>query len=225
MNKRTYGRETLGLTRQEAIGNILNESGAKVGVEIGVFKGEFSKELLDRWNGTLYMVDPWRELTDEEYLDSSNHKNHSTAYHETMESIKGFEQRAIMIRSLSSQAADLFEDNSLDFVYIDGNHSYASVKEDLELWWPKLKTGGLMSGHDFLIVDWPRLPKLPNGKDIYVYSSGGPYVLRGKLDPSIDIPLAGIFGVNPAVEEFTNKYNVSFDLTNEWSSSFLITKP
>lgn len=81
-------KEQLKIDRIEAISNILNASNAKTGVEVGVFKGEFSKEILKRWNGTLYLIDPWRELSDEEYLDSSNHKNHKDAYFQTMEAIK-----------------------------------------------------------------------------------------------------------------------------------------
>jgi len=49
----------------------------------------------------------------------------------------------------STTASDLFEDSSLDFVYIDADHSYAAVKSDLEAWYPKLKTNGILSGHDY----------------------------------------------------------------------------
>ena len=48
---------------------------------------------------------------------------------------------------LSSEAASLVEDNSLTFLYIDGNHGHDAVKEDLEVWYPKLKRGGLCAGH------------------------------------------------------------------------------
>ena len=49
----------------------------------------------------------------------------------------------------SSEAAPLFNDGSLDFVYIDANHSYESIKEDLGLWYPKMKTHSIFAGHDF----------------------------------------------------------------------------
>lgn len=54
-----------------------------------------------------------------------------------------------MIRKWSKDAAELFEDNSLDFVYIDGDHRPEFVKEDIELWWPKIKKGGIIAGHDY----------------------------------------------------------------------------
>ncbi len=177
------------------------------GVEVGVFKGEFSKQILSKWPGTLYMVDPWRPLGDE-YIDYSNHINHSTVYSESMGNIGGFEDRAIMIRSLSEQAVDLFEDKSLDFVYIDANHAYDYIKQDIELWYPKVKNGGLISGDDYLDMDWYTDPNfLPNGKDKHIYSGDRHY--------------NGIFGVNPAVDEFCeeNGYTVNVikgDFFNTW---------
>jgi len=217
-------KETLSTGRIETISDILNKSGAKTGVEIGVFKGEFSRNILERWNGTLYLVDPWRELSDEEYLDSSNHKNHQDAFAQTMESIKGFESRAFMLRGLGEEMVHLFQDNSLDYIYIDGNHDYDHVKQDLELWWPKLKPGGLMTGHDYLMVDWPNAPKMDNGKDIHVWADGYQWSLRD-YPGSVEDGYAGVFGVNPAVEEFVQQHNLQFELTNEWTSSFLIIKP
>ena len=58
----------------------------------------------------------------------------------------------------SLQAADLIDDASLDFVYIDGRHDYESVLADLESWWPKLRPGGIFAGHDYLNG------RLPNGE-------------------------------------------------------------
>jgi predicted O-methyltransferase YrrM len=212
------------LNRIDAISNILNKIGAKVGVEIGVFKGEFSRNILNKWNGTLYLIDPWRELSDEEYLDSSNHKNHQDAFAKTMESIRGIEDRAFMLRGLGEEMVHLFQDNSLDYVYIDGNHDYDHVKQDLELWWPKLKPGGLMAGHDYLLLDWNRQPKRENNKDINVWADGEQWSIAND-EWCTDKNYAGVFGVNPAVEEFVQQHNLQFDLTNEWTSSFLIIKP
>jgi predicted O-methyltransferase YrrM len=217
-------KPTIDTGRIETISNILNNSGAKTGVEIGVFKGEFSRNILERWNGTLYLVDPWRELSDEEYLDSSNHKNHRDAFAQTMEAIKGFENRAFMLRGLGEEMVHLFKDNSLDYIYIDGNHDYDHVKQDLELWWPKLKAGGLLAGHDYLLVDWLAARKMDNGKDIHVWADGYQWSLRD-YPGRVEDGYAGVFGVNPAVEEFVKEHELEYELTNEWTSSFIIIKP
>jgi len=58
------------------------------------------------------------------------------------------------IKSDSSSAANLFENNSIDFVFIDANHNYESVKKDIQSWFPKVKNNGIISGHD-----WPYVEK------------------------------------------------------------------
>lgn len=181
------------------------------GIEIGVFKGETSSFILKNWNGTLYMVDVWRGLDEKEYEDSSNHFNHTNAYKETMDNIRGFEDRGIMIRANSKQASEFFKDESLDWIWIDANHSYDYVKKDIEIWYPKLKFGGLFSGHDYMNMDWYNDPKFaPNGKDKYIYSNNGFY--------------HGIFGVNPAVDEFAKEKGYQVNVTKEWFGTWYFTK-
>lgn len=203
--------------RVSFITGLLNQMGAEKGVEIGVFKGQFSKQLLDNWGGTLYMVDPWRPLGDE-YIDASNHKNHTDAYERAMESIRGLEDRAFMLRGLGELIVDIFEDESLDFVYIDGNHAYDYVKQDLEKWWPKVKPGGLVMGHDYILMDWYGDPNFDdNGKDKHMWMKGP--------DADAELAYAGVFGVNPAVDEWAEQHNLHFNLTNEWTASFVMQKP
>lgn len=179
------------------------------GAEIGTFKGEFSKEIMKVYEGTLYMIDVWRPLGDE-YLDSSNHALHSTAYSEAMENIKGHEDKAIMVRASSEVAAEMFADKSLDFVYIDANHAYDFVKQDIALWYPKVKKGGYVMGHDYLKIDWYNDPNFaPNGKDKFIYSEGFYH---------------GVFGVNPAVDEFCKENKYKIDLTEEWFGTWSFKK-
>jgi hypothetical protein len=181
------------------------------GVEVGVFMGQYSREILEVWGGTLYMVDVWRPLG-EEYKDYSNMENHSEAYAETMGEIKGMEDRGIMIRSTSKVASEIFPDESLDFVYIDANHAYDFVKEDIGLWYPKVKKGGILSGHDYIAMDWYGDPYfLPNGKDKEIYTEGGNRY-------------HGTFGVNTAVDEFCREYRYKMNVTEELFGSWWIKK-
>lgn len=181
------------------------------GVEVGVFKGDFSKEILSEWGGTLYMVDVWRPLG-QEYDDSSNHSEHINAYSKTMESIKGLEERGIMIRASSKEASEIFTDESLDFIYIDANHAYDFIKEDLKLWFPKLKKGGIFSGHDYIAMDWYLDPNFhENGKDKFLYSG----------DMKV---YYGVFGVNPAVDEFCRETGYSINVTSEWFGTWWFIK-
>ena len=199
------------ISRLELIKEIGKEFPYGKGAEIGTFKGEFSKEILQNWGGTLYMIDVWRPLSSEEYLDASNHDAHKTAYSDTMNSINGFEDRGVMIRAASKIASRIFSDESLNFVYIDANHAYDYVVEDIEVWFPKVKKGGYLCGHDYIDLDWYNDPNfLTNKKDKHIWSTNNFY--------------HGVFGVNPAVDEFCEKHGYELTLTNEWFGTWLIKK-
>jgi len=202
--------------RQNTIPLLLNNNKAKVGVELGVFRGDFSKVLLENWDGNLYMIDPWRPIGDT-YIDACDDMQLYDLYAATTKNIKGYESRGFMLRGLGEELIDLFEDESLDFVYIDANHSYDHIKADMEMWYPKLKKGGIFSGHDYLKFNWykenPTNPICENAKDreIYNYNSEGKY-------------FAGVFGVNPAVDEFCKKYKKDFNVTDEFWGTWYFTK-
>lgn len=200
--------------RDDLIKNLSNLVGNGIGVEIGVFKGEFSKKILNLWNGTLYMVDVWRPLG-KEYEDASNHSVHVDAYTQTMENIKGLEDKGIMIRATSEVASNIFSDNSLDFIYIDANHAYDFVVKDIELWFPKLKKGGVFAGHDYINMDWYNDPNFaPNNKDKYIWT----------INSDNTSVYHGVFGVNPAVDEFCSKNNYNINITEEWFGTWWFVK-
>ena len=126
--------------------NYLNLNG--VGVEVGVLTGEFAEVMLSTWKGELYiLVDPWQQA------DIMSYCNSSDACESIMQKAKSrlsiFGDRAYFLRKFSIDAARIIADNSLDFVYIDGLHDYYNVMLDMMAWWPKVRKGGVMAGHDF----------------------------------------------------------------------------
>jgi hypothetical protein len=132
-----------------------------------------------------------------------------------MDNIEGYEDRGIMVRASSKKASEMFEDESLDFIFIDANHAYDFVVEDINLWFPKLKKGGVFSGHDYILMDWYNDPNfLENKKDKYIYT----FTLDGT--PFYN----GIFGVNPAVDEFCEKMGYTVNHTGEWFSTWWFIK-
>ena len=151
-----------------------------IGVEVGVLFGQFSKEILELWDGKLYMVDIWND-TNFGYIDNNNHINYekNLPILKTLENLRGFEDRGIMIRTTSKEASLLFQNNSLDFVHIDANHSYESTKEDIELWYPKIKNGGIFSIHDYILYpSYAESQYEKNGKDkLYMNSLFGVNIL------------------------------------------------
>jgi hypothetical protein len=130
----------------------LNYSSA---IEIGVNKGEFSKIILSNWNGTLHMCDPWKYI--DGYLDIANVDDTSfeNIYQEAKNNVYHFKDRAKIIRDFSINASKSFNDNSLDLVYIDADHSYNGCLLDIQTWFPKVKSGGLICGHDYLDANIP----------------------------------------------------------------------
>jgi predicted O-methyltransferase YrrM len=129
----------------------------KVGVEIGVHNGQLSWRLLaSNRNIFLYMVDPWSTTNvNESYLKTADAKaaltdaEHEKAMNEAIESVKPFGGRYEILRMKSEEAAERFADSTLDFVFIDGDHSYEGCSLDILLWFPKVRRGGLLCGHDY----------------------------------------------------------------------------
>lgn len=119
-------------------------------VEIGSYQGEstiiFAENI--KTLKSLHAVDPWKngyapgDVCSDEYpmeIVESNFDKRISTY-----------PQIIKHKTTSGEFISNFEDKSLDFVYIDGDHSYESCKKDLELWLPKVKDGGIIAGHDYL---------------------------------------------------------------------------
>ena len=127
----------------------------KYGAEIGVFEGDSSVELLKEFEDlVLYCVDPWENDTIFHKLMPKKQGRILTAdmeqtYNFFLHRIKPFCNRAITVRLDSIEAAKTIKDGILDFVFIDGNHAYQYVKEDICAWTPKVRIGGIICGDDY----------------------------------------------------------------------------
>ena len=71
-------------------------------------------------------------------------------YQETLRRLRPYAGRVRVLRAFNHEAAWQFPERYFDFIYIDANHSYHAVRDDLTLWYPKLRPGGLFAGHDYL---------------------------------------------------------------------------
>lgn len=139
---------------RDEIGKILEYEGHKIGVELGVQYGNFANRILQDWKSfeKLYLVDIWMQL--DNYIDSANVNNteQDIIYNTCKSNLKKYDQnKLIYIKNFTLSAASLI-DEPLDFVYIDARHDYCGVTDDINTYWPKIKSGGIMAGHDYLNV-------------------------------------------------------------------------
>lgn len=122
------------------------EMGYKIGAEIGVYKGEFTEKFC-RAGLKHYAIDPWK---------SYDGSGRSQKLQERQDFLYGHTQRILapypdctIIRKTSMDAINDFEDKSLDYVYVDGNHAFRYIAEDIYEWSHKVRNGGVISGHDY----------------------------------------------------------------------------
>ena len=124
-----------------------------VGVEIGVCGGEHALSLLKTLNiNKLYLIDPYEMY--ETYINGEG-KNYGTTqlplsetYIQALKLLEPFEEKVQWVKKMSDDAVKVIHE-PLDFVYVDGNHDYEFIKNDIENYFPLLKKGGVMGGHDF----------------------------------------------------------------------------
>ena len=132
-----------------------------IGVELGVFTGALSARLLQRKDITLYMVDSWREHGEGDYADSGDfHASLSQQQQDRFKQAARNETefafgRRVILQDDTVAAATLFEDGAFDFVFIDADHSYKGCSGDIKAWYPKVKKGGWLCGHDYKNTDYP----------------------------------------------------------------------
>lgn len=129
------------------------------GAEVGVREGHFSDLLLTHSRcASLYSIDPWREFSHNDYLDISNRpqEQQEAIFKECSQRLSRHGNRSHIVRGCSVEVACGSEVPSrLDFVYLDAQHHYEAVMEDLRAWHGKMRPGGLMMGHDYVDGDYP----------------------------------------------------------------------
>lgn len=121
--------------------------------EIGIRYGNhFARVLTDNVCAAV-AVDPWR-LSESQDCDPEAPYTQIDLDQQHDEFVARYcgDPRVIVYRLTSLEAANKCEDNYFDFIYIDGNHKYEHCKNDLNAWWPKVKIGGILAGHDYINV-------------------------------------------------------------------------
>ena len=151
-------REGRGQSRQTVLAGLIEHHGWTSGAELGVYQGETLFYLLRRFPKlSMIGVDHWkrtggpvqnRETGDAPYYNKPMEEIKDAVFREAEQ----FPERCRLIALNTVAAAEFVEDGTLDFVFIDADHSTAAVTSDIKLWSPKLKPKGALVGHD---ANWP----------------------------------------------------------------------
>jgi hypothetical protein len=120
-----------------------------VGVEIGVWRGENALSILKNTDiYLLYLVDPYIEYDGYNINEISSHTNMEENEAHARKILEPYKDSIVWVKEKAHEASEYLP-NDLDFVYIDGNHSKPSIQEDIRDWYPKVRAGGILAGHDF----------------------------------------------------------------------------
>lgn len=139
--------------RDVFLGNLLKNRNAHTGVELGVQRGIFSKNLLFHWSNVkqYLLVDAWKPMP--YYFDNENvnTKQANNIFKQALQNTAGWNIK--VCKNFTSECAKIYENFTFDFIYVDARHDYNGVSEDLKKWFPKLSKNGIISGHDYMTAD------------------------------------------------------------------------
>jgi len=135
---------------------LLHSSPMECAAEIGVWKGDFAKVILSNFSNLTkyYMIDPWAHLPDWNKPFNVDHRTFEDVYAKALVKTEFAASRRIVLRGRTSAVIDEIADHSLDFAYIDGDHTLRGITIDLIEVLPKVKDGGLIGGDDFINKPW-----------------------------------------------------------------------
>lgn len=124
-------------------------------VEIGCWKGKSSSYMAEEIKNSnknirFYCIDTWEGTLTEDGHQQDPDVIAGTLYQKFLDNMKPFLYNYSPLRMKSVDAAKIFKDGSLDFIYIDAGHEYQDVITDIEAWLPKLKPGGVIAGDDYV---------------------------------------------------------------------------
>jgi len=147
----------------------------RVGAEIGVESGAYSRDLCKcNPSAKIYLIDSWKAYRG--YREHVTQAKVDGFYEKVQERLKGFDNYE-RIKKFSMDAVKDFKDESQDFVYIDANHQFEFVAQDIGFWSRKVKRGGIVSGHDYIRRAGNHVVQAVHG---YVYCYGiKPWFLLG----------------------------------------------
>lgn len=135
--------------------------GATSAAEIGVWKGDFAAEVLTACPAitNYYMIDPWRHLDDWNKPANVGSQEFEAIRVEALAKTDFASSRRTILRGTTLEVVDAVADGTLDFAYVDGDHTLKGIGIDLIAILPKMRAGGFIGGDDFCPSIWQHGPK------------------------------------------------------------------
>jgi hypothetical protein len=143
-------------TRVELWVEFIQSIGAQRMAEIGVYRGDFAKDVLRHCGGltAYYMIDPWRHLND--WNKPANHDDAALEefFRETKAKTDFAAAKRVILRGKTTEVIEQIPDGELDLAYIDADHTLKGIAIDLIRVYPKVRAGGFLGGDDFNRSAW-----------------------------------------------------------------------
>lgn len=134
-------------TNRESLASLFAELKFTIGAEVGVERGLYSEKLLKaNPNLKLFSIDAWEVYGD--YRDHMTQEEMNEIYYDAVERLKPYQCK--LVKGYSVEISEQFKDESLDFVYLDANHTFEHVVADIAAWSKKVRVGGIIAGHDYI---------------------------------------------------------------------------
>ena len=139
-------------TERDVVGQIAEHLGLNRGVEVGVQRGQFAVETLRLWKrcSKYVLVDLW--MPQENYHDVANkgREAQDAIMQSAMTNTQPWADKIETCRNYSETCATRYDDGFFDYAYIDARHDFKGVFSDLSAWFPKVRAGGFLAGHDYI---------------------------------------------------------------------------
>lgn len=123
-------------------------------IEVGSWKGRSASFMAVEINNSgkdikFDCIDTWKGSETEDYHQNDESVKSDKLFELFLQNTEPVKHIINPIRMTSIEASKLYGDDSIDFIFIDACHEYDCVKEDIQHWYPKVKSGGILAGHDF----------------------------------------------------------------------------
>lgn len=176
------------------------------GAELGVLHGAYARDTLQRWPSAVeyVLVDLWAPQDNYRDLANAAQDVQDKRMNEALANTEPWKEKIRVCRNFTTACATRYPDNYFDTLYIDARHDRLGVLEDLTAWWPKVKSDGLVCGHDF------------NTQDEGPEQSGQDWTKN--FDGSIDTSRRAVRG---AVEDWAARHKRQIQVTyreSDWPS-------